>query len=340
MFESPEFGEWMAENVGGETGEEILGMKVPRDPSRVPAAYDSAFLKFQSLVDVGKRKFAGGNVLNTATTKEELIAHATEIAPVLVAFLKGFTDQHPGIYASSGQNDEHLMKSGAGLDFRLRWKGASKLHDMLRSTVVCPTITALAQTVRQFIAHCEGCGKNISIVNFYDNVAKYGALDRDPEMQENKMPFGYVGVHVSIPFTLNIPHTLPNASIPTDTLPTVVPTVLPTDIPVISGTTETESSGSDSGSDGGCGEVTLVAEVQFHTSCFFDGSPHCPKQHMHPAYRAFHSVALQTPPCDISPAPPAFPASGAASLGDEGVRRRARVCYEMYCAYVLSITPI
>jgi hypothetical protein len=152
--------DWMEENVGGASPDTVFGMLTPRDPNNVPDLYDRAFKRFKPLVNIGKRKFDGGNILNTATNKDELLTHAQLVAPVFLQFLKEFTDNNPNTRVSSGENNAHLIKSGDGLEFRLLWKDPIKIHDMIRTTVICPSITTLEDAVRKFIVYCQESGKN------------------------------------------------------------------------------------------------------------------------------------------------------------------------------------
>ena len=98
-------------------------------------------------------------------------------------------------------------------------------------------------------------------MNFYDNIDKFGALDRaDPTAA-----FGYVGVHVKVPITIEVPST------GTDT-------------------SEGTSEGGDTES------ITLVTEVQFHPSSIYDGTPACVKEKLHPVFRSFHDGEAKKDP--------------------------------------------
>jgi hypothetical protein len=244
--------EWMEEHVGGAAPDKILGVSIPRTLINVPTLYDRAFKRFKPLVDIGKRKFVGGNILNTASTKEELLSHANLIAPLFVEFLDEFMSKQNNSDArlSFGENDANLIKSGDGLDMKLANKGATKIHDMIRASVICPSITTLEATVRRFAAFCDDSGKDVTIINFYDNVFKFGDIDRANENH----PFGYVGIHFSLAFSVPAPRS---TSMPStdDTSPM----------------------------------ITMVTELQFHPSAIYDGTASCLKEQLHDVYRAFHT---------------------------------------------------
>lgn len=282
------YDEWLESNLDGFFVEENYRMKVPRNKERVPALFDQGFSRFQPLIEIGKKKFRG-NILNTATTKEKLISHAKIITPHFLNFIDEFLGQNPGAQSTQA----HLVKCDEGLDFRLRWKEPAKLHDMLRTTIFCPTITSLRQTFDKFIAFCQEIQKDIEIVNFFDNVVKFGDTDRVSVTN----PFGYVGVHVCIPFTVEISSTSPPP-------------------------TPSEGCAEES-RVAAVEQITMVAEVQFHPTAVFDGSPSCPKEKCHPVYRGFGNGEIT-----------------ALAAKDIEAVKDIRVGFEALFAFALATTPL
>ena len=205
------------------------------------------------------------NYGNTAENKEELLAHALLVKPRFMELLTEFTANLPGVSFLSGPDNACMIKSEESLDFKLKYIQATKIRDMVRTTVICPTITSLHAAVVQFVDHCKDKGLDVGVVNFYDNVAKFGSIDRVDE----EALFGYVGVHVTIPLTV--------------------------------------------------GDVTVLAEVQFHPSTIYDGTPTCLKERLHRAYMAFHMKEAQK---------------------DKELAARARAMVVMHYAYAMATTPL
>lgn len=195
----PSLQEWADANVGGLTADQVYGMHGPNDITRVDNLYDEAFARFEPLVDFGKRKFVG-QYRNSAMSKEDLINHANLAQSQFIELLSIFTASLPGVHFSSGPENKCLIKSGDGLDFKLKYKDPTKITDMIRSTVVCHSISSLHSTVVKFIKYCCDAGiDDLTVVNFYDNVAKFGEIDRVNE----KQLFGYVGIHLTIPLLVS-----------------------------------------------------------------------------------------------------------------------------------------
>eukprot|EP01038_Epipyxis_sp_PR26KG_P015126 gene15126-20360_t len=320
------FEDWVNTNFGGFESENIMGMKVPVEVALVPQLFDQAFARFQPIVEIGKKKFAGGNILNTATTKEELVQHADLLAPHFVAFMENFVKflESEDTQFNAGINNEHLKKSGEGLDFRLMWKEPRKLHDMLRGSLIGHSITSLQTTIRKFLAFCSEHKKDTTIFNVYDNIFKFGDIDR----ANVDHIFGYVGVHVSIPFTVSVPPNLYKLSNSTIALKDGTDGEITTDL--ISEKSICVNNNSDDGveltndkkrscednhnelpsnkkiadinaPDSSCvnsisisfDEITMVAEVQFHPSTIFDGTSTCIKEQFHYVYRAFNNGEME-----------------------------------------------
>ena len=47
--------EWANDHIGGLAAETVFGERVPMDITKVPEAYDCAFARFQSIVNIGKK---------------------------------------------------------------------------------------------------------------------------------------------------------------------------------------------------------------------------------------------------------------------------------------------
>lgn len=306
------YDDWLQENLGG-YDEDLFGMRVPRNQERVPALFDEAFARFRPLVEVGKKKFSGGNILNTATSKEDIISQAEIVGPHFLLFMDEFLRVNPSAQASAGPENVHLIKAGEGLDFRLRWKEPAKLHDMLRTTVFSPTVSTLRQSVDHFIAFCKGRNKDVSIVNYYDNIAKFGAGDR----VDLKHPFGYVGVHVSVPFTVEVQSTVEPPATPT------TPSAVGGSADSLRGESADEPKNPTTPTAGPSTRITMVAEVQFHPRSVFDGTSTCLKEVSHPIYRAFANGEMT-----------------ALAARDIECVKKIRVAYEAHYAYALASTPL
>lgn len=191
--------EWAKDNVGGLTVERVFGMHGPKDLTKVGDLYDEAFTRFKSLASVGKRNFCA-NQKNSAISKEDLIIHANIAQPRFLELLNTFTGSLLGVHFSSGPENACLIKHGEGFNFKLKYRDVTKITDMIRSTVICHSIDSLHSTVVKFIKYCSDIGiEDVAIVNFYDNVAKFGNIDR---ADENSL-FGYVGIHVTIPLKVS-----------------------------------------------------------------------------------------------------------------------------------------
>lgn len=191
--------EWAEANVGGLTADQVFGMNGPNDITKVGDLYDKAFARFKPLADFGKRKFRGP-FGNSALSKEDLITHANIAGPRFIELLSKFTDSLPGVHFSSGPDNICLIKHQEGFDFKLKYRNITKITDMIRSTIICHSITSLHSTVVDFIKYCSDNGiEDFTVVNFYDNVAKFGEIDR---ADENSL-FGYVGIHITIPLTIS-----------------------------------------------------------------------------------------------------------------------------------------
>ena len=197
--------EWMASECGGVEHDRAMGLLVPANIAQSALAFDQAFARFKGIVDIGKCKFKQGQVLNSATSKDMLIEHSSLILPAFVDFLEKFLDQdamkEAGIsYGAGGPDNTNMTKFGEGLDFRLRWIKAYEISDMVRATVTCPSIIELESTITKFKSYCETQDVDYSIVNFYQNIDRFGDTDRADETK----PFGYVGLHFRFPITIDV----------------------------------------------------------------------------------------------------------------------------------------
>mmetsp|Transcript_853 Transcript_853/g.959 ORF Transcript_853/g.959 Transcript_853/m.959 type:complete len:392 (-) Transcript_853:149-1324(-) len=275
--------EWAEIYAGGLTVDKVYGMHGPNDRSKVGEVYGKAFDRFKPLVDIGSRRFVG-HIRNSAVNKVDLVTHAHIGQHKFIEFLNQFTTNlSEEISHSSGPNNRHLIKAGEGFDHKNKYKNVSKITDMIRSTVICHSISSLHSTVLKFIEYCSDNEiQDLNIVNFYDNIAKFGYIDQADET----CLFGYVGIHITIPLEIFVP-------------------------------TDESSSSLD------CGfrynnEFTIMAEIQFHPSTFYDGTDTCLKEKQHAVYRAFNTGEVHN---------------------DVALAVHARSAVMMHYAYAMAITP-
>lgn len=191
--------EWAKENVGGYATEQIYGMFEPFDTINLSNLFDLGFSRFQPIVEIGKCKFSG-RFENTAKSKTELQQHANATLSSFIDLLNGFISKSSAeIFFLSGENNKFILKTEDALDFKLKYLNLSRVPDMLRTTIICPTIISLHDSIVSFINYCKDMQLSVRIVNFYDNVAKFGHIDKVDE----DSAFGYVGVHVAV--VLSVP---------------------------------------------------------------------------------------------------------------------------------------
>lgn len=291
----------------------MYGLNGPKEVESVPAVYDQAFARFQPLIALGKRKSVGA-FKNSATNATELIQHAALVKPEFIALLEKFTStqqllqQCPDIRFSSGLENEHIVKFGESLDFKLRYKPAPELIDMVRSTVICPSIKTLHDTMVNILEYCRESGTDYRLFSFYDSVERFGSADR----VDKDSLFGYVGLHVTLLFSVEQP--------PVEGGTTGY-------VAVATGTTtaEMKSDGADASavsageSSSSSDKITLMAEIQFHPSTIYDGTRTCLKEQMHEVYKAFiRRTAQQKDPETV---------------------KLARAAVQMNYAYAMAITP-
>lgn len=271
--------EWAAENVGGLTKDQIFGMNGPNDPSNLHDLYDKAFARFKPLLDIGKMKFSQ-KFGNTAYTKEDLRIHANLAKPKFVELLSTFTDTIPDISFSSGSNDMNLIKSEEGFKLKLEHRRVSQITDMIRSTMICPSIVSLHDTVMKFIKYCNGIGfiENISVVNFYDNVSKFGEIDK----ADTDCIFGYIGIHVTI--LMRISNAIDGKADISSNNSTIMGEddvgnieVRDNDSKINFGNNSSKN-GLDNDYKADKDSFTIMAEVQFHPSTIYDGTSGCLKE--------------------------------------------------------------
>jgi len=193
--------EYVEQNAGGVEKELNWGVLTGKDEKQIRALYDRGFSKFDNIVKIGKRKFLNP-VENSASTKEELLDHARKGIPILSALLDDFIKENEDLdlYYSSGENNKNMIKHEGshltgGLNFKLRWKKPSQITDVIRTTIICKSIQQLENAIIKFSKYCNQLKIDYNIVNFYENIVKWGKDDR---YDKNKA-FGYVGVHYTIP---------------------------------------------------------------------------------------------------------------------------------------------
>lgn len=133
------------------------------------------------------------SLLNTATTRD-----AERFLPAFHALLnEGVLRTHPQLRYSSGPENKHIVKESEGLDFKLTYRNLQRVPDTLRTTVICPSLSSLHEAIVAFAAHLKAQDIDYSVINFYNNAAKFGELDRS----EGNFT-GYIGVHFRVALTL------------------------------------------------------------------------------------------------------------------------------------------
>jgi hypothetical protein len=300
---------WAEINFGGLIAvPNMRGLCGPIDDSQVGTLYDTAFDRFTAVTKLGKKKYKG-KVLNSARDIDDLANHAEVFKPTFIAFLNTFADQYPGLQYSSGFDNKCLVKSGEGLEFKLRYTAPNKISDMLRTTFICESISSLHASILNFSEYCEKSGFDYDMFSFYDSVARFGAEDRIDE--KSATPFGYVGVHFHVALTLPIEMAMEMCESGRSTSTGVVPeaasdanfsAMSPPDVVTVLGSEL----------------LTLQVEVQFHPSTIYDGTDNCLKELLHPVYKMFTSRAMQQ---------------------DSASCLQVRKAVEMHYAYAMTTTP-
>ena len=307
---------WANANVGGLLDiDDMCGVCGPVDDTNVSALYDAAFDRFQTITNIGKKKYQG-RVLNTAQDRDELIRHAVISKPAFIAFLDIFSGQAAGIHYSSGGIDNiHMVKNEQGLDFKLRYSAPGKVSDMLRTTFVCPSITSLHDSITRFRVYCEESGLDYQMFSFYDSVARFGAEDRANEQAAT--PFGYVGVHFTVAMTIPQPQTavcMCKSQHHGDTDGASCTCAEPSSASVTNTNAPTHPHPPTTSDP-----ITLQVEVQFHPHTIYDGTDSCLKERLHPVYKLFTHREIQA---------------------NAGRCRQARKAVEMHVAYAMASTPM
>lgn len=185
---------------------------------------------------------------------------------------------------------------------------------MLRTTVICPTVSSLHASIVKFIDYCKDSGYDFSMFSFYDSVARFGSVDRIDEVAV--IPFGYVGVHFHVAITLDEDDDddAPNSDLTSTNSVSSKPASVP-QTTVAADESVVEPSITEPAAAVESRKKVLQVEVQFHPSTIYDGTDTCVKETV---YRRFTTRVAQE---------------------DRSTCLLARKAVEMQYAYAMSATP-
>jgi hypothetical protein len=268
--------------------------------------------------------------LNTAQTKEALLEDAEYFKPRFLRLIEeGILSQNPSVTFASGPNNRDLMKSESGFDFKLQYRKPNQVPDMLRTTILCPSITIMEEAIRKFTEYLQSQQLDYGVVNFYNNILKFGSLDR-----EEGGFTAYVGYHMRIYLEEKEELVAPPTTIVADTITT---NLLTTDVAeehlkkkarfdsaeekqeaphnvstiveekISSSTVDPQVTAAAAPPPPSIAEsaiaesvVTpphrLAVEIQFHPTSLYDGTDECIKSLTHSAYRAWHTREARATP--------------------------------------------
>lgn len=192
--------QWAKQHVGGllmnadGSEERVYGLLIPLNSVLLKEIYDNeVFPRYMPIAELGKKKLVERK-LNTANDKDELISDAEYFQPLFIQLLHDSVISHmPQVSFSSGPNQRDMIKSFAGLDFKLSYKHIEQVADMIRTTIICPSVEDMLQAITFLQAHLDSNNFHYSVVNFYHNIWKFGSMDRNEGVFD-----GYGGYHVRV----------------------------------------------------------------------------------------------------------------------------------------------
>lgn len=152
---------WSETSISGiEMEGKVFGLIKPRDPAVLKDYFTtSVFPRYASLVKVGKKKYSRDLVYtNSATDKASIVADTLSMKTYFLDFLDWFIQKCNNMTEkidipfrySSGPGNNNMVKGESGLDFKLQYRSADRIMDMLRTVIICPSISKMTEAILEF----------------------------------------------------------------------------------------------------------------------------------------------------------------------------------------------